>query len=46
MRSDAALQKAKQSRRDCAVTYMFFEKQKSHHKACIVIAERMIVEIT
>jgi len=46
MRSDAALQKAKQSGRDCAVTYMFSEEQKTHHKACIVIAERMIVEIT
>jgi diguanylate cyclase (GGDEF)-like protein len=41
MRSDAALQKAKQSGRDCAVTYMFSEEQKTHHKACIVIAEQV-----
>lgn len=41
MRADAALQKAKQNGRDCAMTYTFSPEQKEHHKNCIVIAEQV-----
>ncbi|MEX2453147.1 MAG: bifunctional diguanylate cyclase/phosphodiesterase [Rhodospirillaceae bacterium] len=41
MRAEVALQKAKQSGRDCAVTYRFSEQQIAHHRSCIVIAEQV-----
>ena len=41
MRAEVALQRAKQSGRDCAITYRFSEEQISHHRNCIVIAEQV-----
>lgn len=41
MRAEVALQKAKQSGRDCWVRYKFSEEQIAHHRSCMVIAEQV-----
>ena len=41
MRADVALQKAKQSGRDCAITYTFSAEQLAQHKSNLAIAEQV-----